>query len=206
MKFLTNSSVLASIATLSNVCGTDSTLPVLSQIKVTVTESQIIGIATDRYKVARVGGPITADDGGEITFLIAARDLVALSKQFGRVGSLEVTIDLLAETMRVSSTSGTTGLCVIETEVVPYPAVDKLLERILTGDRADVGMIGVNPAYLLALSKVRNAGSLKVGKADPVFLEFNGPRKAFTLANKRELPVGEILDRAIMPVNCEGQG
>lgn len=202
MKFLMSSSVLASIATLSNVCSTDSTLPVLSKIKVTVTESQIIGIATDRYKVARVGGPITAEDSGEITFLIAARDLVALSKQFGRVGSLEATIDLLGETMRLSNSYGTTGMCVIETEVVPYPAVDKLLERILTGDRADVGMIGVNPAYLLALSKVRNAGSLKVGKADPVFLEFNGPRNAFILANTQELPTGEILDRAIMPVNC----
>ena len=202
MKFLMNSSVLASLATLSNVCSTDSTLPVLSKIKVTVTESQIIGIATDRYKVARVGGPITAEDSGEITVLIAARDLVALGKQFGRVGSLEATIDPLGETMRVSNSSGTTGLCVIETEVGPYPAVDKLLDRILTGDRADTGAIGVNPAYLLALSKVRNAGSLKVGKADPVFLEFNGPRKTFTLANKRELPVGEVLDRAIMPVNC----
>ena len=202
MKFLMNSSVLASIATLSNVCDTTGNLPILSKIKVTVTESQIIGIATDRYKVARVGGPITADDGGETTFLIAARDLVALSKQLGRVGSLEVTVDMLGETMRVSSSFGTTGMCVIETETAPYPAVDKLLDQILMGDRADVGMICVNPAYLLALSKVRNAGSLKVGKADPVFLEFNGPRKAFTLANKRELPVGEVLDRAIMPVNC----
>lgn len=202
MKFLMSSSVLASIATLSNVCSADSTVSVLSKIKVTVTESQIIGIATDRYKVARVGGPITADDGGEITFLIAARDLVALSKQLGRVGSLEATIDPLGETMRLSNSSGTTGLCMIETETAPYPAVDKLLDQILTGDRADVGMIGVNPAYLLALSKVRNAGSLKVGKADPVFLEFNGPRKAFLLANTHELPVGEVLDRAIMPVNC----
>ena len=202
MKFLMSSSVLASLATLSNVCSTDSTLPVLSKIKVTVTESQIIGIATDKYKVARVGGPITAVDSGEITFLISARDLVALSKQFGRAVSLEVTIDLLGETMRLSSNSGTTGLCVIETEVRPYPEVDRLLDQMLMGDRADTGAIGVNPAYLLALSKVRNAGSLKVGKADPVFLEFNGPRKAFTLANKRELPVGEILDRAIMPVNC----
>ena len=202
MKFLISSSVLASIATLSNVCSTDNTLPVLSKIKVTVTESQIIGIATDRYKVARVGGPITADDGGETTFLVAARDLVALSKQFGRVGSLEVTIDLLGETMRLSSNSGTTGLCMIETEIGPYPAVDKLLDQILMGDRADVGMIGVNPAYLLALSKVRNAGNLKIGKFDPVFLEFNGPRKAFILANTQELPTGEILNRAIMPVNC----
>ena len=202
MKFLISSSVLASLATLSNVCSTDSTLPVLSKIKVTVTESQMIGIATDRYKVARVGGPVTAEDSGEITFLIAARDLVALSKQFGRVGSLEVTIDLLGETMRLSSNSGTTGLCMIETEVGPYPAVDKLLDQILMGDRADVCMIGVNPAYLLALSKVRNAGNLKIGKFDPVFLEFNGPRKAFTLANTQELPTGEVLDRVIMPVNC----
>ena len=104
--------------------------------------------------------------------------------------------------MRLSSSSGTTGMCVIETEIGPYPAVDKLLDQILMGDRADAGMIGVNPAYLLALSKVRNAGNLKIGKFDPVFLEFNGPRKAFTLANTQELPTGEVLDRVIMPVNC----
>ena len=205
MKFLISSSVLASIATLSNICSKDSKGSILSKIKIDIGGDSIRAIATDRYTLARVTNPITELDGGGLAFLAEIRDIVALSKRAGGIGTLEITVDPIQATLRVMERDTLIGVIGIITEdgydgVKQFPAVDKLCDDILSGPRADAAGIGLNPNYLLALSKVRTASNLTVKKVDPIYLEFNGPHKAVIMLDTSTQD-REFVERIIMPVN-----
>ena len=205
MKFLMSPSVLASIATLSNICPKDGKTPLLSKIKIDVDGDSIRAIGTDRYTLARLTNPITELDGGKLTFLAEIRDIVDLSKRAGKNETLEITVDLIQNTLRVMARDTLIGVIGIITGdgydgVKQFPSVDKLCDDILSGPRADAAGIGLNPNYLLALSKVRTASNLTVKKVDPIFLEFNGPHKAVIMLDK-SIQNRESVERIIMPVN-----
>ena len=205
MKFLMSSSVLASIATLSNICPKDGMTPILSKIKIDVDGDSIRAIGTDRHTLARLTNPITDLDGEEFTFLAEIRDIVDLSKRAGKIGTLEITVDPIQSTLRVMARETLIGVIGITTGdgydgIKQFPSVDKLCDDILSGPRADAAGIGLNPNYLLALSKVRTASNLTVRKVDPIYLEFNGTHNAVIILDT-STKNSESVERLIMPVN-----
>lgn len=158
--FTLSPEALKSIATLHNATPADKSArdmtPILGAIKLTITREQWVAVATDRYCVAELNGPMgdyahTLDESEPLTVTIESTDLVDVVKRMKReTMPVMVTVDEEEGTVQFNNNESVH----VTHRIIAgnFPPVERLFD--VGSILAEVPNVALDPTKLARLGKV----------------------------------------------------
>ena len=159
----------------------DKSLRALNSVQLESVSGYLVARATDRFRL--IEGRIELESGDLDTSLLSFDDVkrvIAIAKE-GKISN-KVTLNRIGDLLTVSVNGSSITLTILDATYPP--SFDSLLNN---QDRAELGEINFNPAYMADYGKI-------AGKGNAVRVEFIGQGKPMLI----HLPVTKVEWRALL--------
>jgi hypothetical protein len=154
-KISMNAQEFRSVASIGNVCSSDDMIPMLAAIHLTVFHDNVVAVATDRYRLARVKFP-SVEPSEDFDILIDAKPLMkfwASIKTVALKSSQNITLQVSDDdsSWEISyDGSSISGARVYGS----YPAVGKLVDEARDRKLDGTSKISLLPSFVGDLAKI----------------------------------------------------